>query len=149
MVFLLVWLAIFVFSIKQLSFVTRRTYRIRVKSSSNGWKTVLFSILAHLSFIQFFSFPVNDWFYCVYPILNVLFVIHILLILDLVLDRYSVVDTARFTSHSIVPFLASVTGFTISLYYSLHLNDAILSGICITVLSIGLTGFLVTYRNSK
>ncbi|SBS38269.1 hypothetical protein VTO7225_02982 [Vibrio toranzoniae] len=149
MVFLLVWLAIFVFSIKQISNATRRAYRIRVKSSSNGWKTVLFSILAHLSFTQLFSFPVTVWIYWVFPVLNVLFVIHILLILDLVLDRYSVVDTARFTRHSIVPFLASVTGFTILLYYSVHLNDAIFSGICITALSIGLTGFQVTYRNSK
>lgn len=149
MVFLIVWLAIFVFSIKKLSSVTRRKYRARVKSSSNGWKTVLFSVLAHLSFIQLVSFPVNNLLYWVSPVLNVLFVMHILLILDLFLDRYSVVDTARFTSHSIVPFLTSAAGFTGLLYYSAHINDAILNGICISVLSIGLTGFLVTYRNSK
>lgn len=149
MVLLIVWLAILVSSAKPLASVARRTYRIRVQSSSNGWKSIFFSILAHLIFVQLFSFPVDGWFYWVFPVLNVLFVMHILLLLDLVLDRYSVVDTSRFTHRSIAPFLVSCSAFIAMLFYSVYLNDAILRGVCIAALSIGLTGFLVTYRNVK
>ncbi len=149
MVLLIVWLAILIFSAKPLFTIARRTYRNRVQSSSNGLKSILFSILAHLTFVHLFNFPVNGWLYWVLPVLNVLFVTHILLLFDLVLDRYSVVDTSRFIHRSSAPFLVSCAAFIAMLYYSAYLNDAILRGVCISALSVGLTGFLVTYRNVK
>ncbi|RAS62142.1 hypothetical protein DET48_11573 [Vibrio diazotrophicus] len=149
MVLLTVWLVVFALSMKRLSSLARQTYRTRVQNTSNGFKSILFSILVHVTFIQLVDAPINGWLYWVFPVLNVLFVTHILLILDLVLDRYYVVDIARLTKRSILPFLLSCTVFTVLLYYSAYLNDVILRGICVTVLSLGISGFLVTYRNGK
>ncbi len=56
MVLLIVWLAILVSSAKPLASVARRTYRIRVQSSSNGWKSIFFLYWLILSLFNYLAF---------------------------------------------------------------------------------------------
>ena len=56
MVLLIVWLAILVSSAKPLASVARRTYRIRVQSSSNGWKSIFFLYWLILSLFNYLVF---------------------------------------------------------------------------------------------
>ncbi|NOI79009.1 hypothetical protein F0224_25550 [Vibrio coralliilyticus] len=150
MTILAIWFIVFVLSIKPLVSKSRQYYRTRTKNSSNGFKTIILSISAHIGFTYLIYTDVGEsWLYWLLPLANIMFVVQVLLVLNLALDYYDVVDKARVSNNAIFGFSLAYLGAVAMLYYSVYINDAILKGICVTAASVGLTGRLITYRNVR
>lgn len=144
------WFILFVLSIKPLVLKSRQFYRARSKNSSNGFKTIVISVLAHIGFTYLIYTDTTDsGFYWLLPLANIMFVVQALLVLNLALDNYDVVDKAQVKNNAIFGFLLAYLGAVLMLYYSVYMNDAILKGICVTAASVGLAGRLINYRNVR
>ncbi|CAH6869407.1 conserved membrane hypothetical protein [Vibrio chagasii] len=144
------WFILFVLSIKPLVLKSRQFYRARSKNNSNGFKTIVISVLAHISFTYLiYTDALDSGFYWLLPLANIIFVVQALLVLNLALDNYDVVDKAQVKNNEIFGFLLAYLGAVLMLYYSVYINDAILKGICVIAASVGLAGRLITYRNVR
>ena len=137
-------------SIKPLVFKSRQFYRARSKNSPNGLKTIVISVLAHIGFTYSINTDaIEREVYWLLPLANIMFVVQALLVLNLALDNYDVVDKAQVKNNAIFGFSLACLGAVLMLYYSVYINDAILKGICVIAASIGLAGRSITYKNVR
>ena len=149
MYLLVAWLAIFLISIKSLVKMSRRSYRTRTQDNSRIFSTIVFSILAHMSFIHFLYIEAEGWISWLFPLMNIMFVVQVLLISDLVLDNYQVFAKAQVINDKVLPILFTFSGVLALLYLSVYVDDAVFTGLCVITASIGMTGQLITYKNVK
>ncbi|PAW00217.1 hypothetical protein CKJ79_28090 [Vibrio coralliilyticus] len=111
--------------------------------------TIVISILSHIGFVQLLYVDLGGWIHWLFPLLNVMFVVKMLLISNLILDNYEVFAKARVVNDKFSSFLIPFVGMLLLLYFSVYVNEALFSGLCVSIASIGVVGQLITYKNIR
>lgn len=149
MLILAIWFIAFALSIKSLVTKSRRVYRARTKENSKICMTIVISILSHIGFVQLLYVDLGGWIHWLFLLLNVMFVVQMLLISNLILDNYEVFAKARVVNDKFSSFLIPFVGMSLLLYFSVYVNEALFSGLCVSIASIGVVGQLITYKNIR
>lgn len=129
--------------------ISRRSYKARIIDNSKILLTIMISILGHIVFINLLYIDLGGWIYWLFPIVNVMFVVQVLLVSNIVLDNYEVFAKARIVNDKFSSVIIPFVGVLLLLYFSVYVNDALFNGLCVSITSIGAVGQLITYKNIR